>query len=76
MHDVVVFYARFKDDILIIVKSSFNDLSDLIDNIRVHAKPLVIKVDSCSQTHCQMLHVNISLVPVRDREFQRVSFSV
>ena len=58
----IVFYARFKDDILLIVKSHFDDVRFLIDQMRAKAAPFVLKVESSSKQGCQMLDLDVSRV--------------
>ena len=58
----IVFYARFKDDILVIVQSPFDEVIKLIDEMRVHATPFKLVVDSVSKSNCQMLDLDIRLV--------------
>ena len=54
-------YWQVKLKTRIIVKSSFSSLNNLIDEMRVHARPFILTADSVSRSECQMPGLNISL---------------
>ena len=69
----ILFYARFRRDILLIVKSHADARHFLIEEMRTHAAPFVLKVEGVSKHGCQMLDLEVCFSGV---ENDRLSFSL
>ena len=62
----ILFYARFRDDILIFVNSDLDRIRVLLDEIRSHAKPFNVTLDAISKRGFQMLDLDVRLTPCFD----------
>ena len=59
----ILFYTRFRDDILMLVNNDIDTIRTLLDEIRCHAHPFVITLDSISKSRFQMLDLDVSFSP-------------
>ena len=72
----IVFYARFRDDILLIVNNSnLDSIRVLLDEIKRHASPFIIKLESISRNGFQMLDLDAQVGWYSDRSFGRHSYT-
>jgi len=53
----VVFYGRFKDDMLVVQRGSLEDATALVRNMRSKSKDFRLKIESVSKTSVTMLDV-------------------
>ena len=58
----ILFYARFRDDILIATNADLDTNRELLSKIRAEASPFIITLDSVSREGFQMLDVQGSLL--------------
>ena len=72
----ILFYCRFRDDILLIVNSSISSIRDLISNMNIHAAPFQLKLESMSSHKCQMLDLEITLCVRPSESFSLCSFGL
>ena len=57
----ILFYARFRDDILLVVNANLDVTRDLINRMKREASPFVLTIDSVSKHGFQMLDVEGTL---------------
>lgn len=57
----VYFYCRFRDDILLLAFGHVATNRELLECMRYHAKPFVLKLESGSKQGCQMLDLNVGV---------------
>ena len=70
----IYFYVRFRDDILLITGASLESNKRLVDAMRLHASPFVLKVESVSKTGCQMLDLDVCVSPNPHLDFDSCVF--
>ena len=58
---LICFYARFPDDIILIIGADLDSVRVLLDEMRFHARPFVVTLDSVSKKGFQMLHVEATV---------------
>ena len=57
----ILFYARFRDDIIMICDAQAEDIRELLDTSRTKAHPFKLKLESISSHGFQMLDVSVTL---------------